>query len=59
MNIPNLPMQIMAITDSGSANAFFNSELSQLLMTEGNAIADRLRAYYMTSAIGNQIKCMF
>ncbi|XP_059615372.1 rho GTPase-activating protein 190 isoform X4 [Phlebotomus argentipes] len=57
MNIPNLPMQIMAITsEGGSASAFFNNEMCQMLMTEGNAIADRLRAHFMTSATGNQLK---
>lgn len=54
MNIPNLPMQILAITDSASANAFFNNEVCQLLITEGNSIADRLRAHFMTSPTGNQ-----
>uniref|UniRef100_A0A7G3AVT8 Putative rho gtpase-activating protein 5 n=1 Tax=Lutzomyia longipalpis TaxID=7200 RepID=A0A7G3AVT8_LUTLO len=60
MNIPNLPMQIMAMTtESGSASAFFNNEMCQLLMTEGNATADRLRAHFMTSATGNQLKIAF
>ncbi|XP_059615371.1 rho GTPase-activating protein 190 isoform X3 [Phlebotomus argentipes] len=60
MNIPNLPMQIMAITsEGGSASAFFNNEMCQMLMTEGNAIADRLRAHFMTSATGNQLKIAF
>lgn len=59
MNIPNLPMQIMAITDNGGATAFFNNELSQMLITEGNAVADRLRAHFMTSAIGSQLKRKF
>ncbi|XP_055713098.1 rho GTPase-activating protein 190 isoform X4 [Phlebotomus papatasi] len=60
MNIPNLPMQIMAITsEGGSASAFFNNEMCQMLMTEGNAIADRLRAHFMTSATGNQLKMAF
>ena len=57
MNIPNLPMQIMAITDSGGANAFFNNEMCQMLITDGNTVADRLRAHFMTSSLGNQMKC--
>lgn len=57
MNIPNLPMQLMAITDSGGANAFFNNEMCQMLITEGNAVADKLRAHFMTSAGGSQLKC--
>ncbi|XP_037027323.1 rho GTPase-activating protein 190 isoform X6 [Bradysia coprophila] len=59
MNIPNLPMQLLAITDNGGANAFFNNDLCQMLITEGNAIADKLRAHFMTSAIGNQLKFAF
>ena len=43
-NIPNLPIQILAVTESGgAANAFFNSELSHQLITAGNAAADRLQ----------------
>ena len=58
MNIPNLPMQLLAITDNGGANAFFNSELCQSLITEGNAVADKLCAHFMPSSIGNQLKCI-
>ncbi|XP_046439931.1 rho GTPase-activating protein 190-like isoform X11 [Daphnia pulex] len=48
-NIPNLPIQILAVTESGgAANAFFNSELSHQLITAGNAAADRLQAHFMT-----------
>lgn len=50
MNIPNLPIQILAVTDSGGANAFFNNDVSHLLITEGNATADRLHAHFMTSS---------
>lgn len=57
MNIPNLPMQLLAITDNGGASAFFNNDLCQMLITEGNAVADKLRAHFMTSPIGNQLKC--
>ncbi|XP_043283461.1 rho GTPase-activating protein 190 isoform X6 [Venturia canescens] len=59
MNIPNLPIQIMAVTDTGGANAFFSSELSHLLITEGNATADRLQAHFMTSASSCQQKTAF
>ncbi|XP_046620253.1 rho GTPase-activating protein 190 isoform X2 [Neodiprion virginianus] len=59
MNIPNLPIQIMAVTDTGGANAFFNSDLSHLLITEGNATADRLQAHFMTSASSCQQKTAF
>lgn len=50
-------MQLLAITDNGGANAFFNNDLCQMLITEGNAVADKLRAHFMTTAIGNQLKC--
>lgn len=59
MNIPNLPMQMLAITESASASAFFSSEMCQLLITEGNSVADRLRAHFMTSPTGNQLKREF
>ncbi|XP_034252390.1 rho GTPase-activating protein 190 isoform X9 [Thrips palmi] len=59
MNIPNLPIQIMAVTDTGGANAFFSSDLSHLLMTEGNAVADRLQAHFMTSSSSCQQKTAF
>lgn len=57
MNIPNLPMQLIAITDNGGANAFFTNELCQILITDGNTVAEKLRAHFMTSAGGNQLKC--
>lgn len=57
MNIPNLPMQLLAITDNGGASAFFTNDVCQMLITEGNAVADKLRAHFMTSPIGNQLKC--
>uniref|UniRef100_A0A8D8RS93 Rho GTPase-activating protein 190 n=1 Tax=Cacopsylla melanoneura TaxID=428564 RepID=A0A8D8RS93_9HEMI len=59
MNIPNLPIQIMAVTDTGGANAFFSSDLSHQLITEGNATADRLQAHFMTSTSSFQQKSAF
>lgn len=56
MNIPNLPIQILAVTDSGGANAFFNNDLSHLLITEGNSTADRLHAHFMTTSSSCQQK---
>ncbi|KAK4312268.1 hypothetical protein Pmani_016281 [Petrolisthes manimaculis] len=58
-NIPNLPIQILAMTDTGSATAFFGSDISQQLITEGNAIADRLQAHFMTSTATCQQKPAF
>lgn len=51
-------MQMLAITESASASAFFSSEMCQLLITDGNGVADRLRAHFMTSPSGSQLKCM-
>ena len=46
-NIPNLPIQILAVTENGgSANAFFNSDISHQLITAGNATADRLQVHH-------------
>ena len=60
MNIPNLPMQIVAITDSGGVSAFFSNELCQVLITEGNAVADKLRSHFVTAGDEeNQFKCEF
>lgn len=59
MNIPNLPMQMLAITESASASAFFGSEMCQLLITDGNSVADRLRAHFMTSPTGSPLKSWF
>ena len=56
MNIPNLPIQVLAVTDTGGANAFFSNDLSHLLITEGNATADRLKAHFMTSVSSCQQK---
>ncbi|XP_055603332.1 rho GTPase-activating protein 190 isoform X2 [Uranotaenia lowii] len=50
LNIPNLPMQIVAVSEQGGVNAFFNNEMSQKLITEGNAVADKLRAHFATAS---------
>ncbi|KFM58166.1 hypothetical protein X975_04418, partial [Stegodyphus mimosarum] len=59
MNIPNIPVQILAVTETGSANAFFSSDLSHQLITEGNAVADKLQAHFMTSSSTSQQKTAF
>lgn len=59
LNIPNLPIQILAVTDSGGANAFFSNDLSHHLITEGNATADRLHAHFMTTNSSCQQKTAF
>ncbi|XP_025830625.1 rho GTPase-activating protein 190-like isoform X2 [Agrilus planipennis] len=59
MNIPNLPIQIIAVTDEGGANAFFSNDLSHHLITEGNATADQLHAHFMTTNSSSQQKTAF
>lgn len=50
LNIPNLPMQIVSVSEQGGVNAFFNNEMAQMLITEGNSIADKLRAHFATAS---------
>ncbi|XP_064634058.1 rho GTPase-activating protein 190-like isoform X4 [Lineus longissimus] len=52
--IQQAPTLILAVTESGGANAFFSNEYTQALITEGNAIADRLRARFMTTSANFQ-----
>nr|XP_018903141.1 PREDICTED: rho GTPase-activating protein 190 isoform X3 [Bemisia tabaci] len=59
MNISHLPIQIMAVTDSGGASAFFSNDVSHQLITEGNATADRLQAHFMTHSSSFQQKTAF
>lgn len=60
MNIPNLPMQIVAITEPGGVNSFFNNEMCQVLITEGNSLADKLRAHFATASDETtHFKCKF
>lgn len=47
------------MTDTSSASAFFGSDISQQLITEGNAIADRLQAHFMTSTATCQQKSKY
>ncbi|XP_050672163.1 rho GTPase-activating protein 190-like, partial [Leptidea sinapis] len=48
MNIPNLPIQMVAVTDG--SNTFFSTDLGHALITDGNATADRLAAHFTTYA---------
>ncbi len=45
LNIPELPIQLLAVSDED----FVNSDLTSMLITEGNTLADRLNAHFMTS----------
>ncbi|XP_063390060.1 rho GTPase-activating protein 190 [Cydia fagiglandana] len=61
MNIPNLPIQMVAVTDGGgsAANAFFGTDLGHALITEGNATADRLAAHFTTYTSSAENKSAF
>ncbi|CAH2099094.1 unnamed protein product [Euphydryas editha] len=61
MNIPNLPIQMVAVTDGGgsAANAFFGTDLGHVLITEGNATADRLGAHFTTYTSSAENKSAF
>ncbi|XP_037941714.1 rho GTPase-activating protein 190 [Teleopsis dalmanni] len=55
----NIPVQIIAITELGGANAFFNSDLCQFLITEGNSLADKLKGSFMTFSADQFVKFAF
>ncbi|XP_026317332.1 rho GTPase-activating protein 190 [Hyposmocoma kahamanoa] len=61
MNIPNLPIQMVAVTDGGgsAASAFFGTDLGHALITEGNATADRLGAHFTTYTSSGENKSAF
>ncbi|XP_040061497.1 rho GTPase-activating protein 190 isoform X2 [Ixodes scapularis] len=58
-SIANVPIQIVAVTESGTAAAFFSSDLSQQLIRDGNALADALQAHFMTSSAAAPQKTAF
>jgi len=49
MNIPELPIQVVAVTDSAATTFHQTQELNQVLVAEGNNLADQLNAHFMTS----------
>ena len=53
MNIPELPIQMVAVTESSksSANSLQAAELSQMLTMEGSNLADQLSAHFVTSEV--------
>ncbi|XP_041984268.1 rho GTPase-activating protein 190 isoform X2 [Aricia agestis] len=61
MNIPNLPIQMVAVTDGGgsAATAFFGTDLGHALITDGNATADRLGAHFTTYTSSAENKSAF
>lgn len=51
--LPRVPLLILASADSGAA-MFFASECSKNLITEGNTLADKLGARFMTTTANFQ-----
>ena len=47
--IPPVPVKVLAVTESGGANAFFSNDFAASLITEGNALADRIHASFTTT----------
>ena len=58
MNIPELPIQIVAVTESVKSQSHQSSELSQILVGEGSNLSDQLSAHFVTSEV-NQKKSNF
>ena len=52
LNIPELPIQLLAVSDED----YVNDEITPQLLTEGNTLADRLNAHFMTSTTSIQQK---
>ena len=58
MNIPELPIQIVAVTEASKGLNHQSSELSQILVGEGSNLSDQLSAHFVTSEV-NQKKSNF
>ena len=58
MNIPELPIQIVAVTESVKGHSHQSAELSQILVAEGSNLSDQLSAHFVTSEV-NQKKSNF
>lgn len=58
MNIPELPIQIVAVTEASKGLNHQSSELSQILVAEGSNLSDQLSAHFVTSEV-NQKKSNF
>ena len=60
LNIPELPIQLLAVSDEDFATpSVFSNEFTGQLITEGNTLADRLNAHFMTSTTTIQQKSKF
>ena len=56
MNIPELPIQVLAVGENNSYGTYSN-DLESLMISEGSNLADRLNAHFMTSTAAIQQKC--
>ena len=54
MNIPELPIQLLAVTEGVGS-----TELESRMISEGNGLAERLNAHFMTSTAALQQKSSF
>ena len=52
-------MLILAVTESGSANMFFESEQSQNLLTKANEFADSCNAGFITTCTNFEQQCTY
>ena len=58
MNIPELPIQFVAVTENMSQGVYTNStDINSLLLAEGSNLADKLNAHFMTSMSAIPQKC--
>lgn len=57
-NTPNLPIQIVAITEPAGANSFSN-EINQQLLNDGSLVADKLRAQFVTITNSSMYRSSF
>ena len=58
MNIPELPIQFVAVTENMSQGVYTNStDINSLLLAEGSNLADKLNAHFMTSMAAIPQKC--
>ena len=65
-NIPNTPIQIVAISENSNSNIsnnsniyYSNHDLNLQLLSEGNGLADKLRAHFVTLTTPVQQKASF
>ncbi|CAG2166680.1 unnamed protein product [Oppiella nova] len=59
-NIPNTPIQMIAFSDTSNSNIYYsNHDLDLQLLSEGNTLADKLEAHFITSSPTQQKNLYF